>query len=128
MPKNSNISINEAALSSKPQDSTYSIEQAEQLIRGMQLSDTDSDSEWLEKFIKDITIDEVYSDNAILYKVKVNNTKIEALYDTGASISVMSQWFFNKLKNVPKLIKCNRTMSGACWGTLILVEECFVQF
>ena len=42
--KKSNISINKAALSSKPQESTYSIEQAKQLIRGMQLSDTGLDS------------------------------------------------------------------------------------
>ena len=30
--KKSNISINEAALSTRPQESTYSVEQAEQLI------------------------------------------------------------------------------------------------
>ena len=75
----------------------------------------------------DITIDEVNSDNTILYKVIVNNTEIEALYDTGVSISVMSQQFFNKLKNKPKLIKCNRTISEAGKGTHILVRECFIQ-
>ena len=43
--KKSNISINETALSSRPQESTYSVEQAEQFIAGMQLSDTGSDSD-----------------------------------------------------------------------------------
>ena len=42
--RKSNISINEVALSSKSQNSTYSIEQAEQLIRAVQLSKTNSDS------------------------------------------------------------------------------------
>ena len=42
--KKSNISVNEIALSSQPKESTYFIEQAKQLIRGMQLSDTSSDS------------------------------------------------------------------------------------
>ena len=42
--KKSNISINEAAQSSRPQESTYLIEQAKQVIGGMQLSDTGSDS------------------------------------------------------------------------------------
>ena len=125
--KKSNISINEAALSSNPQESAYSIEQAKQLLRGMQLSDAGFDSNCLEKVIKDITIDKVNSDTAILYKVKVNNTKIEALYDTGASISVMSHQFFNKLENKPKLIKCYRTISEVGRGILNPVGECFVQ-
>ena len=45
---------------------------------------------WLEKVIKEVTADKVSSDNTILYKGKVNNTAVEALYDTGASLSVMS--------------------------------------
>ena len=105
----------------------YTTEQTKQLIGGMQHSDTGSDSYLLEKVIKDIPTDEVNLDNAMLYKVKVNNTKIEALYDTGASISVMSQYFFNELENKPKLIKCNRTVSGAGRGMLIPVGECFIQ-
>ena len=43
--RKSNVTINEAALSSRPQESTYSVDEAEQLIGGMQLSDTSSDSE-----------------------------------------------------------------------------------
>ena len=33
-----------------------------------------------------VTIDDVSSDNIILYKVRVNNREVDALYDTGASI------------------------------------------
>ena len=36
-------------------------------------------------------------DNIIMYKVRVNNIKVDALYDTDVSISVMSKWFFDKL-------------------------------
>ena len=39
----------------------------------------------------------------------------------------MSHQFFNKLGNKPKLIKCNRSTSGAGGGTLTPVGECFVQ-
>ena len=66
-------------------------------------------------------------DNAILYKVRVNNTTIEALNDTGASNSVMSCQFYNKLENKPNLIACNRSVSGADRGTLTTAGECFVQ-
>ena len=57
--KKSNISINKATLSSRPQESTFSVEQTEQLIGGMQLSDTSSDSKLLDKVIKEVTVDEV---------------------------------------------------------------------
>ena len=39
----------------------------------------------------------------------------------------MSHQFFNTLENKPKLIKCNRSTSGADGGTLIPVGECIVQ-
>ena len=42
--RKSKVTINEAALSSRPQESTYSMKEAKQLIRGMQLSDTSSNS------------------------------------------------------------------------------------
>ena len=77
--------------------------------------------------IKEVTIDEVSSANGILYKVRINNIEIEALYDTGVSISVMSQKFYNLLENKPKLITCNRSVSGAVGGALIPVEECFIS-
>ena len=62
--------MNKTALSSQPIKSTYSVEQVEQLIRGIQLSDTSSDSEWLDKVIKEVTVDGVSSDNTILYKAR----------------------------------------------------------
>ena len=119
--------MNEAALSSQPKESTSSVEQAEQLIRGMQLSDTSSESEWLDKVIKEVIVDKVSSDNAIVYKVKVNNTVVEALYDTGASIRLMSYQFFNDLDNKPKLIPHIRTISGTGGGVLTPVGECIIS-
>ena len=116
---------NETALSSRPQESTYPIEQAEQLIRGMQLPNTSSDSDWLDVVIKEVAIDEVSAANVILYKVRVNNVKVEALYDTWTSISMMSHEFYNILKK--KLIKGNRSVSGTGWGVLIPVGECFIS-
>ena len=116
-----NVTINKTVLSSRPQESTYSIKEAEQLIGGMQLSDTSSDPDWLDVVIKEVTTDKVSSDNVILYKVRVNNIKVEALYDRGASINMMSCKFYNLPGNKPKLIKCNRSVSGAGRGVLIPV-------
>ena len=65
--------------------------------------------------IKEIAIDEVSSANVILYKVRVNNVTIHALYDTGTSISVLSHKFYNLLENKPKLIKCNRSCFRSRW-------------
>ena len=44
--------------------------------------------------IKEVTINEVRLVNVILYKGGVNNVKIEALYDAGAPISVISHRFY----------------------------------
>ena len=43
---------------------------------------------------REVTIDKVNLDNVILYRMKVSNLEVEALYDTGASISVMSRCIF----------------------------------
>ena len=125
--RKSNVTINETALSSRPQELAYSIEEAKQLMGKMQLSDTSSDSDLLDVVIKEVTVDDISSANVILYKVRVNNVKIDALCDTGASIRVMSHMFYNLLENKPKLIKCNRSVSGAGRGVLILVVEYFVK-
>ena len=92
-----NISINEATFSTS-QESTYSVEQAGQLLGNMQFSDTESRSDWLDRYIQEVTIDEVNLENVILYKVKVNNIEVEALYDTGTSISVMAKCYFDGLQ------------------------------
>ena len=54
-------------------------------------------------------IDEASSGNVILYKVRINNKQVNALYDTGASIHVMAKHFYDKLQSKPKLAKCSRT-------------------
>ena len=42
--RKSNMTISGAALSSRPQELTYSVKEAKQLIGGMQVGDTSSDS------------------------------------------------------------------------------------
>ena len=44
------------------------------------------------------------------YNVKVNDTKIEVLYDTDALFSVLQHRYFNKLEHKSKLIKCYKTV------------------
>ena len=61
-----------------------------------------SESDWLETGIKEVMIDEASSVNVILYKVRINNKQVNALYETGASISIMAKQFYNKLQNKPK--------------------------
>ena len=63
-----NITVSE--VSSVP-ESTYSVEQVEQLLGNLKLSDSKSD--WLDAGIKKVTVDEASSGNVILYKVRVNN-------------------------------------------------------
>ena len=120
--KYGSISVNEIA--SAP-ESTYHVEQAEQLLGTLRLSD--SESNWLEARIKEVTIDEASSGNVILYKVRINNKQVNALYDTGASISVMAKHFCNKLQSKPKLAKCSRNISNPSGNALIPTGECFVQ-
>ena len=62
-----------------------------------------------------------------MHNVRVNNAEVDALYDTGASISVMFKWFFNKLPIKPKLIQYNRNVLGAGGEVLIPVGGCFIQ-
>ena len=93
----------------------------------MHFSNSGSESEWLDKYVQNIIVEEVNSENAILYKVKVNSVEVEAWYETGASISVMSKCFLDKLQSKPKLIKCKRNISGAGGGTLLPLEECFIH-
>ena len=66
-------------------------------------------------------------ENVILYKLKVNNIEVEALYDIGTSIGVMSKCFFDRLQNKPKLVRCDRSISGTGGEALITVGECFIQ-
>ena len=77
--------------------------------------------------MQNVIIDDISSENAILYKVKINGVEVEALYDTGAPISVMSKYFLDKFQSKPKLIKCNRNISGMAGETLIPLGECFIQ-
>ena len=50
-----------------------------------------------------------------------------ALFDTGASMSVISAKFFNSLKHKPKIITCRRTLRAAGGEALFPKGECFLQ-
>ena len=65
--------------------------------------------------------------NPILYRVRVNDQPTTALFNTGASMSVISTMFFNSLKHKPKIIKCSRKLKGAGGEALIPKGECFPQ-
>ena len=80
----------------------------QQLLGNLNLSG--SESNWLDWCIKEVTVDKASSGNIILYKVRVNNVQVDALYDTGASISVMTKHFYDRLQNKPNFIKCNRNI------------------
>ena len=81
-----NITINEASFTRVP-DMIYSIEQMEQLLGNLQLSD---DSDWLDRYPCQITVDKVCHGHIIKYKITVNNVPVNMLYDTGASMSCMA--------------------------------------
>ena len=104
-------------------ESTYHVEQVEQLLGTLGLSESD----WLEASTKEVMIDKASSGNVILYKVRINNKQVNAHYDTGASISVMAKLFYDKLQSKPKLAKCSRNISNVSGEALIPVGECFVQ-
>ena len=72
-------------------------------------------------------IDEAGPGNVILYKVRINNKQVNALYDNGAPISVMAKHFYDKLQSKPKLAKCSKNILNASGKVLIPVGECFVQ-
>ena len=125
--KKDNISINEAMFLDSQHESTYCIEQAEQLLGNMHFSNSGSELEWLDKYVQNVIVDEVNSEKAILYKVKVNGVEVEALYDMCVSFSVMSKCFLNRFQNKLKLLKHNRNISGAGGKVLVPSGECFIQ-
>ena len=120
--KNGNISVDEIA---SVLELTYQVEQAEQLLESLGLSN--SDSNWLEAGIKEVMIDEASSGNVILYKVRINNKQVNTLYDTGTSISVMAKHFYDMLQNKPKLAECSRNISNTSGEALIPVGKCFIH-
>ena len=62
----------------------------------------------------------------ILYKVRVNDQPATTLFDTGASMTIISTRFFNSLKHRPKILQCSRTLRGAGGEALIPNGECFL--
>ena len=52
---------------------------------------------------------------------------VNALYDTGTSMSCMAKRFFDTLTMKPKLIPCNQYIAGTGGKILRLVGECFIH-
>ena len=71
-------------------------------------------------------VGEVCQGHVIKYKVIVNDTPVDALYDTGISMSCMAKRFFDKLTMKPKLIPCIQSITGTGGKLLRLVGECFI--
>ena len=101
----------------------YSLEQTEQLLGNLELSD----SNWLDRYPSQVTVDKVCHGHVIKYIVAVNNVPVHVLYDTGAWMSCMAKRFFNTLPINPKLIPCNRYIAGVGGKALGPVGKCFVQ-
>ena len=72
-------------------------------------------------------VDKVCQGHIIKYKVIVNDIPVDALYDTGVSMSCMAKWFFDTLAIKPKLIPCNRSIAATGGKTLRPVGECFIH-
>ena len=73
-------------------------------------------------------MDDVGDDTCpILYRGRVNDQPATVLFDTGASMCVISTRFLNSLKHKPKIIRCNRTLRGAGGEALMPKGECFLQ-
>ena len=71
-------------------------------------------------------VDEVCQGHINKYKVIVNDMPVDALYNTGASMSCMTKRFFDTLTVKPKQIPCNRSIAGAGGEILRPVGECFI--
>ena len=65
--------------------------------------------------------------SSILYKVKVNDQPATTLFDTRASMSVISTRFFNNSKHKPKELQCSTTLRRAGGEALIPKGECSLQ-
>ena len=117
-----NITINEVLCARAP-EMTYSMAQMEQLLGNLQLDE----SHWLERFPCQETVNEVCKGHIIKYTVMVNDTPLNALYDTGVSMSCMTKQFFDTLPIKPKLIPCNRYIAGAGGETLRPIGKCFIH-
>ena len=62
----------------------------------------------------------------IKYKVIVNDVSVNALHDTGVSMSCMTKMFFDTLPMKPKLMPCNRYIAGVAGDTLRHVHKYFI--
>ena len=73
-----NITITKESFT-RASEMTYSVAQTEQLLGDLQLDE----SNWLDMFPCQVTVDEVCQGHVIKYRVIVNDVPVNALYDTG---------------------------------------------
>ena len=98
--KKNSININEAYFKNEEDTNpgNYSEEQTEELCKLL-----DTDSKWLN--IREVHSNEVNDNTSpILYKVQIKDQLITVLFDTEASLSVISTKVFHSLKHKPKVL------------------------
>ena len=101
----------------------YTEEEVEQLCNCLVNMDTD----WLWQSIHTVQVDEVNVGTPVLYNLTINNTPVHGLFDTGASMNIISKQFYNQIQHRLKLITYNRLVSSAGGNSLQPVSKCFVQ-
>ena len=116
-----NITIKEASFGRAP-ETAYSVEQMEQLLGNLQLDESNR----LDRFPCQVTVDEVCQGHIIKFKVTVNNVPVNVPYNTGAAMSCMAKRVIGTPSMKPKLIPCKRFIAGMGGETLRLVGECFI--
>ena len=117
-----NFTINKVSFARVP-EMTYIMAQTEQLLGSLQLDE----SNWLDRFPCQVTVDEVCQGHVIKHKVIVNDVPMKALHDTGTSMSCMAKRFFDTLPMKPKLMPFNKYIAGMGRDTLGPVGECFIH-
>ncbi len=78
---------------------------------------------------KEIHINEIdnSTNHHITYLTKIGSQSTHALFDSGASMSVMSQSFFEGLQHKPKMFPCKHDVYGAGGDSLGPLGECYLQ-
>ena len=113
-----NITNKEASFTRVP-EMTYSIEEMEQLLGNLQLKD---DSNWLERYHSQVTVEKVCHGHVIKYKITVNNMPRNALSDVGMLTGCMVKRFFDTLPIKPKLISWDRYIANTGCRWILCVQ------
>ena len=74
-----------------------------------------------------VQVDDINTGTPVLYNLTINNKPVQGLFDTVASMSIMSNKVYIQIHQKPKLSTCNRLVSSAEGDNLQPVGECFIQ-